>query len=84
MSHTTINPRGHTYGVAGMLLSGLVAWVLLWAGAEAHAETAGYLTWSPASYDFGRVPRLGGMVQTTFTLQAHGALPLTLRRLWTS
>ncbi len=87
MPHSTIFPWGHRRGMAGLraiILIGLVAWALLWEGAVTHAETEGSLTSIPASYDFGRVPRLGGMVQTTFMLRAHGELPLTLRRIWTS
>jgi hypothetical protein len=67
-----------------MLLLGLVAWPLLWTPAPACAEAEAGLQVSPASYDFGRVKRLGGLVQTTFTLHAQGETPLVLRRIWTS
>ena len=67
-----------------MLLLGLVAWPLLWAPALARAEAEAGLQVSPASHDFGRVKRLGGLVQTTFTLHARGETPLVLRRVWTS
>jgi hypothetical protein len=74
-------------GLAGMgyvILIGLVAWPLLWGRAGASVGTEEGLRVSPASYDFGRVKRLGGVVQTTFTLHYQGATPLMLRRIWTS
>jgi hypothetical protein len=71
-------------GIGSVLLLGLVAWPLLWARAPACAGTEAGLQVSPASYDFGRVKRLGGLVQTTFTLHARGEIPLVLRRIWTS
>jgi hypothetical protein len=66
------------------MLIGLMAWPLLWGGAGAYAAPEAGLTWSPASYDFGRVTRLGGVVQTVFTLHYQGETPLTLRRIWPS
>ena len=77
------NRRGLT-GMGSVILIGLVAWPLLWGGAGARAGTEAGLRVSPASYDFGRVKRLGGGVQTTFTLHYQGETPLTLRRIWTS
>ena len=65
-------------------LSGLAAWLLLWGGAGALAATKAGLQVSATTYDFGHIARLGGVVQTTFMLRAEGALPLTLRRIWTS
>jgi hypothetical protein len=79
----SFNRRG-VAGLRAVLLLGLVAGPLLWGGAGARAGTEAGLTWSPASYDFGRVKRLGGVVQTTFTLRYQGEMPLTLRRIWTS
>jgi hypothetical protein len=79
----SFNRRG-VAGLRAVLLLGLVAGPLLWGGAGARAGTEAGLTWSPASYDFGRVKRLGGVVQTTFTLHYQGEMPLTLRRIWTS
>ena len=67
-----------------MLLFGVVVWPLIWGGAPARAGTEAGLQVSPTSYDFGRVKRLGGLVQTTFTLHAQGETPLVLRRIWTS
>jgi hypothetical protein len=67
-----------------MLLFSFVVWPLIWRGAPAHAGTEAGLQVSPTSYDFGRVKRLGGLVQTTFTLHAQGETPLVLRRIWTS
>jgi hypothetical protein len=87
MLRTTIVPWVHRRWVRGleaMLLLGLVAWPLIWGGAQVRAGTEGGLQVSPASYDFGRVKRLGGLVQTTFTLHAQGETPLVLRRIWTS
>ena len=87
MLRTTIVPWVHrrwVRGLGAMLLLGLVAWPLLWGGARARAGTEVGLQVSPASYDFGRVKRLGGLVQTTFTLHAQGETPLVLRRIWTS
>jgi hypothetical protein len=63
----SFNRRGLT-GMGAVILIGLVAWPLLWGGAGARAGTEPGLRVSPASYDFGRVKRLGGVVQTTFTL----------------
>jgi hypothetical protein len=71
-------------GLGSVILIGLVMWPLLWRGAWARAGTETDLTWSPTSHDFGRVKRLGGAVQTTFTLHYQGETPLTLRRIWTS
>jgi hypothetical protein len=71
-------------GMGSVILIGLVAWLLLWGGAGASVGTEAGLRVSPASYDFGRVKRLGGVVQTTFTLHYQGETPLTLRRIWTS
>ena len=87
MLRTTIVQWAHRRWVRGlgpMLLLGLVAWPLLWGGAQARAATEAGLQVNPGSYDFGRVKRLGGLVQTTFTLQAQGETPLVLRRIWTS
>jgi hypothetical protein len=87
MQRTTIVPwlqRRWVAGLRAVLLLGLVAGPLLWGGAGACAGPEAGLTWSPASYDFGRVKRLGGVVQTTFTLHYQGEMPLTLRRIWTS
>jgi hypothetical protein len=87
MPCTTIVPWVHRRWVRGlrtMLLLGLVAWPLIWGGAQVRAGTEGGLQVSPASHDFGRVKRLGGLVQTTFTLHAQGETPLVLRRIWTS
>ena len=77
------NRRGLT-GMGSVILIGFVAWLLLWGGAGASAGTEAGLQVNPASYDFGRVKRLGGVVQTTFTLHAQGETPLVLRRIWTS
>jgi hypothetical protein len=87
MPCTTIVPWLHRHrgrGLGAMLLLGLVAWPLLWAPVLARAEAEAGLQVSPASHDFGRVKRLGGLVQTTFTLHARGETPLVLRRVWTS
>ena len=89
MPCTTIVPWVHRRrgsGLGAVLLPSLVAcaWLLLWAPAPARAEAEAGLEVSPASYDFGRVKRLGGLVQTTFTLHAQGETPLVLRRIWTS
>jgi hypothetical protein len=71
-------------GLGSVILIGLVAWLLLWGRAGARAGTEAGLQVSPASYDFGRVKRLGGVVQTTFALHYQGETPLTVRRIWTS
>jgi hypothetical protein len=71
-------------GLGTSLLLGLMAWLLIWGGAQARAGADAGLQVSPDSYDFGRVKRLGGLVQTTFTLHAWGETPLVLRRIWTS
>jgi hypothetical protein len=71
-------------GLGLVLLIGLAAWPLLWREDQARAGTEVGLQVSPASYDFGRVKRLGGVVQTTFTLHYQGETPLTIRRIWTS
>jgi hypothetical protein len=87
MLRTTIVPWVHrrwVRGLGAMLLLGLVAWPLLWGGAQAGAGTEASLQVNPVSYDFGRVKLLGGLVQTTFTLHAQGETPLVLRRIWTS
>jgi hypothetical protein len=87
MQRTKIFQSFNRRGVVGMgyvILIGLVAWPLLWGRAGARAGTEAGLQVSPASYDFGRVKRLGGVVQTTFTLHYQGATSLTLRRIWTS
>jgi hypothetical protein len=87
MQRTKILQSFNRRGLAGMgsvILIGLVAWPLLWGRAGARAGTEAGLQVNPASYDFGRVKRLGGVVQTTFTLLYQGETPLTLRRIWTS
>jgi hypothetical protein len=87
MLRTTIVPWVHRRWVrdlGAMLLLGFVTWPLIWGGAPARAGTESDLQVSPVSYDFGRVKRLGGLVQTTFTLRARGETPLVLRRIWTS
>jgi hypothetical protein len=87
MLRTTIVPWVHkrwVRGLGAMLLLGLSACPLIWGGAQARAATEAGLQVNPASYDFGRVKRLGGLVQTTFTLHARGETPLVLRRIWTS
>ena len=87
MLRATIIPWVHRHWVRGlgaMLRLRLIACPLLWAPAPARAEAAATLQMSPASYDLGRVKRLGGLVQTTFTLHARGETPLVLRRIWTS
>jgi hypothetical protein len=87
MLRTTIVPWVHrrwVRGLGAMFLLGLVACPLIWGEAQARAETEAGLQVSPASYDFGRVKRLGGLVQTTFTLHVRGETPLVLRRIWTS
>jgi hypothetical protein len=71
-------------GLGSLILVSLVVGLLLWGASEVRAETEGSLTWSPASHDFGRVKRLGGMVSTTFTLRYQGETALVLRRIWTS
>jgi hypothetical protein len=87
MPRTTFGPwvyRRWVRGLRAMLLLGLVAWPLLWAPTLARTEDAAGLQVSPPAYDFGRVKRLGGLVQTAFTLHARGETPLVLRRIWTS
>lgn len=79
----SFNRRGWA-GIGSVILISLVAWPLLWGRAGARAGTEASFQVSPASYDFGRVKRLGGVVQTTFALHYQGETPLTLRRIWTS
>ena len=70
--------------IGSVILTGLVAGSLLWGVAGTSARTEVSLQVNPTSYDFSRVKRLGGVVQTTFTLHYQGEIPLTLRRIWTS
>ena len=66
-----------------LMLIGLCTWPLLLGVAGAGTTPSG-LQVSPEAYDFGPVKRMGGKVQTTFTLRNQGETALTIHRLWTS
>jgi hypothetical protein len=69
--------------IGRLMLISLCAWLLL-LGVVGAGTTSPPLQVSPELHDFGAVKRMGGKVQTTFTLRNQGETALTIRRLWTS
>ncbi|HXH13330.1 MAG TPA: hypothetical protein VNP04_26580 [Alphaproteobacteria bacterium] len=67
-----------------VMVVGLLLWPLYHGVQEVGAATDATLQVTPQAHDFGEVKRLGGEVQTTFTVRNGGEAPIKIRRIWTS
>ena len=64
-------------GIGGVLIA-LIGGILLFGGGVSSEAKSPRLVVTPQSYDFGKIPRLGGKVSYDVTVENRGEGPLAI------